>query len=362
MKKKILLLGGYGVLGRQICTMLAPDTAMECVVAGRDARRGQACADSLGVRFQVVDMANPPALRAALDGVFAVVDTCGPFQGRTYGVAEACIAQGTHYVDVADARAYVEGFARLNESASERGCLLVTGAGTLLAVTSALVDSMIGHFDRITEIHIAISTGNRDARGPASLRSLLSYAGLPLPVMEQGNWRTHYGWSRPQNIRFPAPVGKRRVYLVDTPDLDIFPQRYAAHTVSARAGMQLGLFNHGLYVLARLKRHHRIADLSRHVRPLLKASKMFRAAGDATGGVRVAVRGEHNGQKVEHHAFLIARATHGIVIPASPSVALIRKWVHQGVSSTGAVPAVGLLTLDDIRNVLRGYEVSLVYA
>ena len=362
MKKKILLLGGYGVLGRQICTMLAPDTAMECVVAGRDARRGQACADSLGVRFQAVDMANPPALRAALDGVFAVVDTCGPFQGRTYSVAEACIAQGVHYVDVADARSYVEGFARLNESASERGCLLVTGAGTLLAVTSALVDSMIGHFDRITEIHIAISTGNRDARGPASLRSLLSYAGLPLPVMEQGNWRTHYGWSRPQNIRFPAPVGKRRVYLVDTPDLDIFPQRYAAHTVSARAGMQLGLFNHGLYVLARLKRHHRIADLSRHVRPLLKASRMFRAAGDATGGVRVAVRGEHNGQKVEHHAFLIARATHGIVIPASPSVALIRKWVHQGVSSTGAVPAVGLLTLDDIRNVLRGYEVSLVYA
>lgn len=362
MKKKILILGGYGVLGRQISAMLAQDADMECIVAGRDVSKSKSYADTLGVHFQAVDTANPLALRAALDGVFAVVDTCGPFQGRAYGVAEACIAQGTHYVDVADARSYVEGFSRLNESARERGCLLVTGAGTVPAVTSVLVDSMTGRFDRITEIHTAISTGNRDARGPATLSNILSYAGLPLPVMEQGSWRTHYGWSRPQNIRFPAPVGKRRVYLIDTPDLDIFPQRYAAHTVSARAGMQLGLFNHGLYVLARLKRHNRIADLSRHMRPLLKASRMFRAAGDATGGVRVAVRGEHNGQKVEHHAFLVARHTHGIVIPASPSVALIRKWVRQGVSSTGAMPGVGLLTLDDIRQVLRGYEVSLVYA
>ena len=342
--------------------MLAPDAAMECIVAGRDAGRGKPYADSIGVQFLSLDMAHPPALRAALDGVFAVVDTCGPFQGRGYGVAEACIAQGVHYVDVADARAYVKGFSRLNEGARERGCLLVTGAGTLPAVTSTLVDSMTARFDRITEIHTAISTGNRDLRGPAALRNILSYAGRPISVMEKGGWRTHYGWSRPQSIRFPAPVGKRRVYLIDTPDLDIFPQRYAAHTVSARAGMQLGLFNHGLYVLARLKRHNRIADLSRHVRPLLTASRMFRASGDATGGVRVAVRGEHQGQKVEHHAFLIARDTRGIVIPASPSVALIRKWVHQGVSSTGAVPAVGLLTLDDIRNVLRGYEVSLVYA
>ena len=362
MKKKILILGAYGVLGRQISSMLAADTAMECIAAGRDAGQGKPHADSLGIQFQMLDTANAAAVRAALEGVFAVVDTCGPFQGRTYGVAEACIAQGTHYVDVADARAYVEGFARLDEAARKGGCLLVTGAGTLPAVASALVDSMAGRFDRITEIHTAVSTGNRDLRGPASLRSLLSYAGRPLPVMEQGNWRTHYGWSRPRNIRFPAPVGKRRVYLIDTPDLDIFPQRHAAHTVSARAGMQLGLFNHGLYVLARLKRHHRIADLSRHVRSLFRASKMFRSAGDATGGVRVAVRGEYQGQKVEHHAYLIARATDGIVIPASACVALIHKWVHQGVSSKGAMPCVGLLTLDDIRHVLRGHEVSLVYA
>ena len=362
MRKKIVILGGYGVLGRQISAMLAQDTAMECSVAGRDVGRGQPYADSLGLAFQYVDTANPATLPAALEGAFAVVDTCGPFQGRTYSVAEACIVQGAHYVDVADARAYVEGFSRLHEDAHKRGCLLVTGAGTLPAVASVLVDSMVSRFDHITEIHTAVSTGNRDVRGPAALGNLLSYAGLPLPVMEQGSWRTHYGWSRPQNISFPAPLGKRRVYLIDTPDLDIFPQRYAAHTVSARAGMQLGLFNHGLYVLARLKRHHRIADLSRHVRPLLKASRMFHARGDASGGVRVLVRGEYHGQKVEHHAFLIARDTRGVVIPASPCVALMRKWVHQGIADPGAVPCVGLLTLEDIRSVLRGYDVSLVYA
>ena len=158
-----------------------------------------------------------------------------------------------------------------------------------------------------------------------------------------------------------APA-ERRVYFADGPDLDIFPKRYGAHTVTQRAGMQLRLFNHGLYVLARLKRHHRIADLTRHTGSLMKVSKMFMAQGDASGGLRVAVRGEYQGQGVTHHAFLVVRGTHGIAIPASPVVALIRQWVNQGVSAKGAVACVGLVTLDQLRRELMGYDISLVYA
>jgi hypothetical protein len=362
MKRKIVVLGGYGALGRQICSMLVKDPAVDCVVAGRDATRGAAFAGAIGAGFQLLDSQQPGALPAALQGVFALVDASGPFQGRSYAVPEACIEQGVHYVDVADGRQYVAGFSLLDAAARAKGSLLVTGAGAIPAAAAALIDSMAGRFDRIDEIHTAVSVGNRDARGPAALRAILSYAGRPLSMLERGGWRDVYGWSRPQAVRFPRPIGKRRVYLADGPDLDIFPKRYGAHTVTERVGMQLRLFNHGLYVLARLKRHNRIADLTRHTRSLMKASKMFRAQGDASGGLRVAVRGEHQGQVVEHHAFLVVRGTHGLAIPASPAVALIRKWVNQGVTAKGAVPCVGLVTLDELRRELVGHDISLVYA
>lgn len=362
MKRKIVVLGGYGTLGRQICSMLVKDPAVDCVVAGRDAARAAAFAGSIGAGFQLLDSQQPGAPAAALQGVFALVDASGPFQGRSYAVPEACIEQGVHYVDVADGRQYVAGFSLLDTAARAKGSLLVTGAGAIPAAAAALIDSMTGRFDRIDEIHTAVSVGNRDARGPAALRAVLSYAGRPLSMLERGGWRDVYGWSRPQTVRFPRPIGKRRVYLADGPDLDIFPKRYGAHTVTERVGMQLRLFNHGLYVLARLQRHNRIADLTRHTRALMRASKMFRAQGDASGGLRVAVRGEHQGQTVEHHAFLVVRGAHGLAIPASPAVALIRKWVSQGVTAKGAVACVGLVTLDELRRELVGYDISLVYA
>ena len=362
MKRKIVVVGGYGVLGRQICSMLVKDSAIDCVVAGRDAKRGQAFASSIGAGFQLLDSQQSTALPLALQGAYAVVDASGPFQGRSYAVPEACIALGAHYVDVADGREYVAGLSLLDAAARAKGSLVVTGAGAVPAAAGALIDSLRDRFDRIDEIHTAVSIGNRDARGPASLRSLLSYAGKPISLLERGGWRDVYGWSRPQTARFPAPIGKRRVYLADGPDLDLFPKRYGAHTVTERVGMQLRLFNHGLYVLARLKRHHRIADLLRHTRSLMQASKMFKAQGDATGGLRVAVRGEYQGQAVEHHAFLVVRGTQGIAIPASPAVALVQKWVHQGISAPGVAPCVGLVTLDELRHVLKGYDISLVYA
>ena len=363
MKKKIVVLGGYGTLGRQICSMLAKDPAIECVVAGRDAKRGSAFAGSIGAGFRLVDIQQAAALPAVLQGAFAVVDASGPFQGRGYAVPEACFARGVHYADVADAREYVAGFSSLLDGAARaKGSLLVTGAGTIPAAAAALIDSMTDRFDRIDEIHTAVSIGNRDARGPAALRAILSFAGRPLSMLEHGGWRDVYGWSRPQTVRYPAPIGKRRVYLADGADLDIFPKRYGAHTVTDRVGMQLRLFNHGLYVMARLKRHNRIADLTRHTRSLMNASMMFKAQGDASGGLCVAVRGEHNGQSVTHHAFLLVRGSHGLAIPASPVVALIRKWVSQGISAKGAVACVGLVTLDELRRELVGHDISLVYA
>lgn len=361
MKRKILVLGGYGTLGGQISSMLVKDPAIECIIVGRDAVRGQAFAHSIGAGFRPLDEQRSGALAVALQGAFAVVDASGPFQGRSYAVPEACIQQGLHYADVADSRRYVAGISLLDREARAKGSLLVSGAGAIPAAAGALIDSMADRFDRIDEIHTAVSVGNRDPRGAAALRAILSYAGSPLSMLERGGWRDVYGWSRPQTVRFPAPIGRRRVYLADGPDLDIFPKRYGAHTVTDRMGMQLKLFNHGLYVLARLKRHKRIADLPRHARSLIKASRLFKKQGDAAGGLRVTVRGEYRGQSIEHHAFLLVRGAHGIAIPASPVVALVRKWVNQGVPAKGAVACTGLVSLDELRRELVGYDISLVY-
>ena len=62
MKRKIVVLGGYGTLGRQICSMLVKDPSIDCVVAGRDGARGAAFAGGIGAAFQLLDGQQPGAL------------------------------------------------------------------------------------------------------------------------------------------------------------------------------------------------------------------------------------------------------------------------------------------------------------
>jgi hypothetical protein len=360
MKKRVVVLGGYGTFGARISRALAADELIDCVVAGRSRRRGESLAEAIGARFQEVDIHDPDSVQRAVDGAFAVVNTCGPFQGSEYGVARHCIQAGAHYVDLADARAYVHGIARLHDVARRAGVMVVSGASSVPAVSSALIDAVEHDFGSIEEIHSAISPGNRNPRGEATVRAILSYVGEPLRLWDKGHWRHTHGWGEPQTIRFAAPVGRRRVYLCDVPDLDLFPERYGARSVSFRAGLQLNLFNYGLAFLGWLKRRGWVEDLRSRAGLLIALSSLFKAFGDSTGALRVEVIGRKGRLDVERIVELVARDDNGPAIPCSPSIALVRKWVREGVSTSGAMPCIGLLTLDDIRAELKAFDIVLV--
>jgi Saccharopine dehydrogenase NADP binding domain len=359
MGKRILVLGGYGTFGRRISRAIAAMPSAECVVGGRQPQKAAPVAGE-NITTITVNVHDPASLRLALEGVFAVVNAVWPFQAGDYAVAEACAVRGIHYVDLADARAHVEGITRLNRRAQQHDCLIVSGASSVPAVSAALVDMLAPEFDRINEIHTSISTGNQDPRAPAAVRAVLGYAGSPIRLKDKGRWRYGYGWSESEKVRFPRPVGKRRVYLCDVPDLDLFPTRYGAQTVTFRAGLELGLFNRGLVLLGRMRRWGWVKNLPGWAPGLIAASKLWRGSGGVTGGMRVLVRGRKDDRDAEHTVFLMTRDVNGPAIPCSPAVALIRRWVERGVTTPGAVPCVGLLTWDDIRAEMVDFDITLV--
>lgn len=359
MGKRILVLGGYGISGRRISQAIAAIPSVECVVGGRHPQKAGSFAGA-NSKVVAVNVYDSVSLRRALEGVFAVVNTVGPFQGHDYNVAETCAGMGIHYVDLADGRAYVEGITRLQRRAQQKNCLIVSGASSMPAVSAALVEMLVPEFDRVTEIHTCISPGNKNLLGVATMRAILSYTGHLLRFKDQGRWHYAYGWSKPKVVSFPQPVGKRRVYLCDVPDLDIFPTRYGAQTVTFRAGLELNMFNYGLAILGRMRRWGWIKNLSRWAPGLAAIGHFSHGLGNVAGGMRVLVRGRKDGQEVEHTVFLLARDANGPAIGCSPAVALIRKWVRHGPSDVGALPCVGLLTWDELKAELVDYDITLV--
>lgn len=102
-------------------------------------------------------------------------------------MARAAIAAGCHYVDLADGRDFVSRIGILDADAKARRITVVSGASSVPALSTAVVDRYLTEFDRLESIQIGISSGAR-ARGLATVRGVFSYAGKSIRTLRDGSW------------------------------------------------------------------------------------------------------------------------------------------------------------------------------
>ena len=351
---RVLVLGGYGHFGGRICRALARDAHTQLIVAGRNLKSAQAFAAQLAT-------SGPPAEAAALDHsssdlaatltqlrAAVVVHTGGPYQGQGYQVARACIEAGAHYVDLADGREFVAGIGALDAQAREGDVLVVSGASTLPALSSAVIDRYKGGFARIESLETSIAPGQKTPRGLATLEAVLSYCGAPFEWLRDGRWETVHGWSGIVAHRYPD-FGTRWSAPCDVPDLTLFPQRYAGvRTVTFRAALEVKPMQLGMALLAWLRRIGLVNDWARHAGWLKKLSDPFDFLGSDIGGMHLRIAGSDASGKPKALTWnLVARQGHGPEIPCIAAIVVARKLAAGVVSERGAMPCMGLMSLDE---------------
>jgi saccharopine dehydrogenase-like NADP-dependent oxidoreductase len=359
-----VVLGGYGNFGRLIVAALAADRDHRVIVAGRDARQARAVADAVGSRTEpaVLDTRSSN-LAAELRwlGATVVVHTAGPFQGQDYAVPRASIEARAHYVDLADARGYVCGFHSLDDAARSNDMLAVSGASSVPALSSAVVDQLRAQFSTIERIDHGITSGARPP-GLAAVEGVLGYVGKPIAQWRDGEWRTSYGWQDLARRAYPQPVGPRWLGNCDVPDLELFPQRYApVRTVVFRAGVALRVGMFSTWAASWLVRAGIMKSLLPHAPRLRRAALAIERFGSTCSGMHVTVSGlDSQSRPASRTWWLLARNNHGPRVPCFPAIALARKLLRGEVSTRGAMPCMGLLTVDEILAVGRGLDLEVI--
>jgi|SRR6266851_3561495 len=352
---RIVILGGYGTFGSLIAEQLARSDA-QVIIAGRDAIKGQAVADSLRTGFIRCDATSRASLRDAVSGTQLVINAAGPFQAKDYSIPQTCIERGCHYIDLGDGREYVAGIAQLHESAKAHGVFVCVGASTTPAITSAAIAELRPQFQHIRSIRIALTAGNKNPAGVSTIASILAYVGLPVRVWQDGQWRQRTGWGLGEFIDFPKPVGRRRVQLCDVPDLELFPQLFEADNVVFKAGVELTLFNYAIGALARLRKLRPSLNLPALAGPLVRLSKLFKSLGTFHGSFAVWVTGDTGREKAL--AFVAPR--NGPRVPSAPAVLLARKWLAGDIKAEGAFPCVGFIRLAEFADYLAPFSIFIV--
>jgi saccharopine dehydrogenase-like NADP-dependent oxidoreductase len=290
---------------------------------------------------------------------FLVIHTAGPYQDQDYRVARACIRCGSHYVDLADGRAFVAGFSELDVEAKIADLLLVSGASTLPGLSSAVLESMAPDFRAIRHVEISIAPAHQTPRGRGTIKAVLSYCGKPFEVLENGRWVTRHGW---QNLRlqsYPA-LGRRLSGACDVPDLSLFPAKFdGLETATFHAALEAWWEQLFLFLMAGARRIGVVHDWSKFAGSFERLSRKMLNLGSSTGGMHIKVRGEsQEGECVDRDWYLTARDNHGPEIPCSPALVLARKLVQGKVQARGAMPCLGLMSLADFEDEVRNLNIN----
>jgi short subunit dehydrogenase-like uncharacterized protein len=123
-KPSWLIYGATGFTGRLIAET-AKAAGAEPILAGRNAEKLQAIAGPLGLKVRAFDINDRNACDKGMMGIKLLLNCAGPFTTTAVPLAQACIRNSVHYLDIAGEVHAVRALQRLGDRAKEDEVMLL---------------------------------------------------------------------------------------------------------------------------------------------------------------------------------------------------------------------------------------------
>ena len=360
---RVLIIGGYGNFGRYIARALAPDASVSLLIGGRSKTKADAFAKELAAINPaagcVIDIDRDVQAQLSAISPDVVVHTTGPFQTQDHRVARAAIAAGAHYLDLADARSFVETIGELDGEAKRAGVAVIAGASSVPCLTAAFIDRYRRGFARLESVDYGIAAAQATNRGLGTAAAILSYVGKPFTILRHGRRKRVYGWQGLHAVLYPE-LGLRLFGYCDIPDLDLFPDRYPGlRDLRFTAGHEVKLLHLGTWMLSWATRFGLVKNWARYAKELLKLSFLFDPLGSEKSGFHMFLDGlDANGEARRVTVFMVARQVHGPNIPCIPAIILTRRIAAGHPPSPGARPCLDLIDLDELMSTIAHLDIT----
>ncbi|KAJ3339516.1 hypothetical protein HDU93_008047 [Gonapodya sp. JEL0774] len=235
-------------------------------VAGRNAERGLSLCRELGETrsaFVKVDVTKYETIVAAMKGTgnekgnqcAIVVNCAGPFQESTDpAVLRAAIETGTPYLDVCDDSAFGRVAKGLHKDALARGVPCVTTGGLFPGLSNVIAKEFIetlGGKEKCKTVEFDYWVAGTGGLGTTVLTT--SFMILRIPAT---NYRHNVAYETmpmasegSRVVPFPSPIGPRRTYLFDLPEVHSIRETCGIPTVEARFATAPDFFNQNMRVV-----------------------------------------------------------------------------------------------------------------
>lgn len=162
-----LIYGAYGYSGELIVER-ALAVGLKPVIAGRNYDRLRPICDKYDLEYRVFQLEVQQVVQQSLEGIDAVLHCAGPFVHTFRPMVNACIATGTHYLDITGEAAVFESIAATREDAEEAGVMVMPGVGFDVVPSDCLAKHVAGRLPEATHLALGFQALGRLSRGTAT--------------------------------------------------------------------------------------------------------------------------------------------------------------------------------------------------
>ncbi|MDB5522854.1 MAG: saccharopine dehydrogenase [Rhizobium sp.] len=366
---RVLIIGGYGTFGGRLVELLADQSRLKLIVAGRSLAKAQ----SLCSRLPAAAVLEPRALdrdgdidRALTEiAPDILVDATGPFQiygDDPYRLVKACLKHAIHYLDFADGSAFARDISQFDAEAKARGLFVLSAVSSCPALSGAAIRELARDMAYVEDIEGGIAPSPFAGVGVNVIRAIASYAGQPITLMRDGRKALAYGLTESRRVTVcppgHLPLKSRRFSLVDVPDLQLVPEtRPGLKSIWFGAAPVPVLYLRMLNAMAWLVRLRLLPGLKGLAGLCHFAINRF-AWGEHRGGMFVRVTGRGaSGERIARSWHLLAEGDAGPYVPSMAIDAVVRNVLAGEAPAPGARAATQELSLDDFA---RGFMVKSI--
>lgn len=152
-----ILYGATGYTGRLVAER-ARAAGERPILAGRSEASVAALADELDLPWRAFPLTDPGSVRANLVDAAAVLSCAGPFIHTSRPLVDACLATGTHYLDVTGEIPVFEAVLGRGGEAEAAGVALLPGVGFDVVPTDCLAAKLAAALPGAVELELAFAS------------------------------------------------------------------------------------------------------------------------------------------------------------------------------------------------------------
>jgi saccharopine dehydrogenase-like NADP-dependent oxidoreductase len=275
---KILIVGGYGAVGRVISITLGNLFPSEVIVAGRNFQKAKELSSELNqkvipLELDITSISKDEERLVNVKLVIMCID-----QKNTHFVTQ-CIQRGIHYIDITANYEFLSKIEALNDEARNHNSTVILSVGLAPGITNILAKQCKSMIQDIRYVDIYIMLGIGEKHGEAAFRWVFEDLNDQFFIKEDGEKKQVRRFEDGKQTMFPGSLGRRTTYRSNFSDQHVIPKTLKIDSASTRICFDSAVMT-WLYALLKKSGLSRILKLRVVQNFMINLLQLFRFGSD----------------------------------------------------------------------------------